>query len=127
MATQAERGAAMRNRHRKLARGVTVEITRKGKTPITITAAVGRSNIDTNQIGDGTARLDRGEREYLIEVADLVDGDGPFVPTIGDLYAETISGVAYVFECMRSNDLPAWDWHDSGRTTVRVRTKQKNS
>jgi hypothetical protein len=106
--------------------GITVVITRKvGGAAVTVTNAIaGRSPVDVDQIGDRANRIERGEREYLIPVASLVQSSVPFLPAIGDEYAETINGTAYVFKCMKDADLPAWDFTDHGRTQVRVRTKR---
>jgi hypothetical protein len=105
--------------------GIVVVITRKaGGAAVTVSNAIaGRSPTAVNQIGTGSGRVERGEREYLIPVASLVQSGSRFLPEVGDSFAETIDGTAYTFKCAKGENLPAWDFTDSGQTQVRIRTK----
>lgn len=100
------------------AAGVTVAYTR-GVTSITLTAVVGRTVFVSN--AEGAPRVQFGERDYLIEVADLTLG----TPKLGDRITETIDGTAVVFEVQEPEaGEPAWRYSDQGRTRYRVHTKR---
>jgi hypothetical protein len=75
--------------------------------PVTYTqAATGSSVSVTPWVGQTTfrsrlekeVRIEIGERDYLLAVADLVINGAPVRPALGDRIAETINGVPCVFE-----------------------------
>ncbi len=70
---------------------------------------------------DDAARIEFGDRDYLIPVANLTFGE----PKIGDRIAETILGVIHTFEIMTPDTgEPAQRYSDQGRTVYRVHTKE---
>ncbi len=82
-------------------------------------AWVGRTVFASNL--DGGARVEWGDRDYLIPVADLAMGS----PQMGDRVTETIGGVDVVFEVQTPDTgEPAERFSDQGRTVYRVHTKQ---
>lgn len=122
MATLAERAAAMLNRRMKQTRGVTVTYSRAGVGSVTLTAWLGRTQDQAD--GQGV-RVEYGDRDYLVEAADLVLGGSAVEPRDADRVTETINGVAVVFEVMPLNTGAAgWRWSDDARTCYRVHTKR---
>jgi hypothetical protein len=97
--------------------GVTVTYTRGGTTR-TLSALEGRTVFASQQ--EGAPRIEFGDRDYLIELADLTAfGD----PQIGDRITETLAGVQRVFEVRTpGTGEPAWRWSDPGHTRYRVHT-----
>jgi hypothetical protein len=121
------RAADFMNRATAQAAGVTISYTRlAGGTAVTITDAVaGRSSqVSTTGPGDIKSRVDFTERDYLIPVASLIQNGTAFEPIEGDRVEETINGTLYRFEVKPADNLKAWDWSDTGRTRVRIRTKR---
>jgi hypothetical protein len=98
--------------------GRQITYTRGGES-ITVTARVGRTAFAQNE--EGKARILIGDRDYLIEVANLTFGE----PRIGDRITEAIDGTAHVFEIM---DLPTgeppWRYSDPDHTTWRIHVKR---
>lgn len=97
--------------------GVTVTYTR-GVTSVSLPALEGRTVFASQQ--EGAPRVEFGDRDYLIELADLTTfGD----PQVGDRITETLAGVARVFEVRTpGTGEPAWRWSDPGHTRYRVHT-----
>lgn len=116
------RGQAMLTRRMKQAAGVSVTYTRKGQS-ITVSAAIlGRAVFSSNL--DGGARIEFGDRDYLIAVDDLTFG----APQLGDRITESVDGVACVFEVMTpATGEPAWRYSDPGRTLWRIHVKQQRA
>lgn len=115
-----DRGMAMLNRRLGQAAGTAVTYTR-GATVVPLDdALVGRTAFVSNQ--QNAARVEWGDRDYLIPVASLVAlGE----PADGDRIGETVNGTALVFEVMTpSTGEPAWRYSDATRTVFRVHTKQ---
>ena len=114
------RGQAMLNRQVKVAGGVEITYTRQGRS-IPLTAIIGRTAFASNL--DGGARVQWGDRDYLIEVADLTFGE----PKLGDRITETIDDVEVVFEVMTpSTGEPAWRYSDQTRTLWRLHVKRQS-
>lgn len=120
--TMFERAAAMLNRRMKQTKGVTVTYTRLGVGSVTLTAWVGR----TQDAAEGeNIRIEFGDRDYLIEAADLVLGGVAVEPKDADRITETINGTSVTFEVMPLNTGSAgWRWSDDGRTAYRLHTKR---
>jgi hypothetical protein len=104
------------------AAGVTGGVTyTRGATVLTeVPAVVGRTVFASNQMGG--ARVEFGDRDYLIAAADLTLGE----PALGDRITETIDGAAVVFEIVTPDTgEPAYRWSDGEtRVTWRVHTKR---
>lgn len=116
MATLAERAAAMLTRRMKQTHGVSVVYSRATTGgAVTLTAWVGRTVFASNN--DGGPAVEFGERDYLIEAADLTLGE----PEEADIVTEVIAGVSLRFRVSRpSTGEPAWRWSDPARTVLRV-------
>jgi hypothetical protein len=99
--------------------GVSVTYTR-GATTRTITALEGRT-VFSSQL-DGGPRIEFGDRDYLIEAADLTAfGE----PQLGDRITEVIGSTTRVWEIKTpGTGEPAWRWSDPGHTRYRVHTVQ---
>ena len=69
------------------------------------------------------ARIEFGDRDYLITAADLTFGE----PALGDRITESIgSEGSRTFEVMTPNTgEPAWRYSDQGRTVWRIHTKEQ--
>jgi hypothetical protein len=103
----------------QLAAGVSVVYSRTGQTSLNLTAIPGRTVFASNQ--DGGARIEFGDRDYLIEAEDLTYGE----PAIGDRVTEVIDGTTHVFECLTpTTGEPAWRWSDSLHTRYRIHCKR---
>jgi len=100
------------------AAGVSVTYVR-GATELSLTAIVGRTVFSS--INEGGPRVEFGDRDYLIEAADLTLGE----PAIGDRIKETIDGVLTMFEVMTPNTgEPAYRWSDAAHTRWRIHVKK---
>jgi hypothetical protein len=103
----------------KDAAGVSVTYSRTGQTSLSLTVVPGRTVFASNQ--DGGARIEFGDRDYLIVASELTYGE----PALGDRIAETIDSVTTTFEVQTPNTgEPAWRWSDPGHTRWRIHTKQ---
>lgn len=102
--------------------GSAVTYRRAGGPPVPLTAVAGDAAADGESVGKA-ARVEAGERDYLLPAADLAAA-GLGDPRAGDRVTQTLGGSAAVFEVAPRDALPAWDWNDKARTWVRVRTKQ---
>lgn len=105
--------------------GVAVTYTAAGESrPLTATPA-GRRSADGQGV-TGPARVEAGERDYLVDAAAFAAALAGVVtePAAGHRVAETVDGVACVFELAPRRDEPAWRWADSGRTQLRLFTRQ---
>lgn len=97
--------------------GASVSYTRGGTTR-TVTAAIGRTVFSSTL--EGGPRIEFGDRDYLIEAAELTAfGD----PAIGDRITETLAGDQRVWEVMTpGTGEPAWRWSDPQHTRFRIHT-----
>ncbi|MBN9521084.1 hypothetical protein J0H58_21625 [bacterium] len=86
-------------------------------------AVVGRTVFSSNQ--QGAARVEFGDRDYLIPVASLTAlGE----PTAGDRITDVVNGVELTFQVQKpGTGEPAWRYSDPGRTTYRIHTKRVGS
>lgn len=98
------------------AAGATVTYAR-GATSLTVTAVVGRTVFSSN--ADGGPRVEFGDRDYLVAVADLA---ALVAPRIGDRITDA---AGLVFEVQEPNTgEPAWRYSDPDRTEFRVHCKR---
>ncbi len=103
----------------KQAAGVSVSYTR-GVTTRTVSAIVGRTVFSSNL--EGGPRIEFGDRDYLIEAADLVEFG---TPQIGDRIVEVIDGLTRTWEIKTpGTGEPAWRWSDPQHTRYRIHTIQ---
>jgi len=101
------------------AAGVSVTYSRVGETALTLTAVPGRTVFSSTL--DGTAKIEFGDRDYLVESADLTYGE----PALGDRITEVIDGTTTVFEIVTPNTgEPAWRWSDPAHTRWRIHMKK---
>lgn len=118
MGTLSERGRDALVRRQKRAAGVSVTYAPLSGGSVTLTAVPGA--IAFRSETDGGARVEVGDRDYLIDVADLAA-----VPQIGDRITETINGTACVFEVQTPDTgEPAWRYSSSWRAFYRIHTKR---
>jgi hypothetical protein len=89
MSTMFERGRAMINRRAKQAAGVSVVYARDGNT-ISITATPGRTRFQSS-LDDGV-RMEWGELDFSVVMADLVFGGVMSEPRLGDRITRTVDG-----------------------------------
>lgn len=102
------------------AAAVSVTYSRGAETITITTAVVGRTVFASNV--EGAARIEFGDRDYLIPVDDLTFG----VPAIGDRITETVDGTAKVFEVVTPDTgEPAWRYSDPQHTVWRIHVKQQ--
>ena len=104
------------------AAGESVTYTR-GSDSVSLTAWVGRTLFATQSVGS-TARVEWGERDYLIPVADLVLATVAVTPRKGDRISQVIDGDTLVFEIVAPGNEPSWRYSDPGRTLYRVHCKR---
>ncbi|WP_020473381.1 hypothetical protein [Zavarzinella formosa] len=104
----------------KKAAGVAVVYVQKSSgIRLPLTPIPGRTVFTSNL--EDRARVEFGDRDYLIEAVDLATGE----PAIGDRVIETIDGATTTFEVMPTNTgEPAWRWSDPGHTRWRIHMKQ---
>jgi hypothetical protein len=96
------------------AAGETVTYTR-GAESITLTATVGQVAFVSTELGG--ARIQIGDRDYLIKVSDLTFG----APKIGDRITHTVGGNVLVFEIKDpETGEKAWRYSDPDRTEWRI-------
>ena len=97
------------------AAGESVTYTRNA-TSITLTAVVGRTVFASN--AEGGARIEFGDRDYLIAAADLTFG----TPREGDRITDA---AGLVFEVQEpGTGEPAWRYSDPDRTEFRIHVKR---
>lgn len=84
-----ERGAAMLNRRAKQAGGIEITYTRGGNS-LTFTAVPGRTRFASNE--QGHARVEWGDADFIIEMADLAFGGTMVEPRLGDRVTRTVNG-----------------------------------
>lgn len=118
-----DRGRDFLTRQLGNAAGRTVVYMRSGVSSM-LTAWVGRTLFAVNNPNAGAARVEWGERDYLILVASLVIGGVTVTPLKGDRITETIGGADVTFEIMSPSGEPAWRYSDVGRTLYRVHCKR---
>lgn len=101
------------------AAGVSVTYARQGETTLSLTAIPGRTVFSSTL--DGAAKIEFGDRDYLVEAADLTYGE----PALGDRITEVIDGTTTVFEIVTPNTgEPAWRWSDPSHTRWRIHCKK---
>lgn len=100
--------------------GVSVTYARGAQQVTVADAVVGRTVFASNQ--QGAARVEFGDRDYLIPVASLTAlGE----PAVGDRITDTVNGTVMTFEVKKpGTGEPAWRYSDPGRTTYRLHTKR---
>lgn len=120
-------GQALINRTLAADAGVSVVYSRTVNgvtTSVTLTAWVGRTLFAGSNEANG-ARVEWGERDYLIPVSSLMLGGILTLPARNtDRITETIGGVAVVFELMTPTGEPVWRYSDQYRTLYRVHCKR---
>lgn len=89
---------------------------RRGATSITLTAVIGQTVFSSNV--EGAARIERGDRDYLILVADLTLG----VPRIGDRITDA-NGLVFEVQTPETGE-PAWRYSDPERAEYRLHMKR---
>lgn len=94
----------------------------RGGVSITITVRLGRTVFASNR--QGGARIEFGEMDFLIDVADLVISGSATRPAEGDRLAIVIRGTAYTFEIMPISGEPAWRFSDEYRMCFRIHCKE---
>lgn len=104
--------------------GKSVTYARSGSSDVTLTAWVGNTLFAIEGRGEGAARVEWGERDYLIAAADMATV-GLGEPRAGDQITETlpVEG-ATTFEVMPVAGEPAWRWADGDRTFYRLHAKK---
>ena len=103
--------------------GSSLSYTRAGGATVALTCRAGRSQFSADD--RAPKRVEWAERDYLIEVADFAAAFGSSVkPSNGDRIAETINGVACVFEVKPPSGETGWRFSDNTRTVYRVHTKR---
>lgn len=116
------RGMSMLKSQLQSAAGVSVTYTR-GAYSVSLTAVVGRTVFASNL--QGAARIEFGDRDYLIEAADLILNSATVEPVKGDRITEVVNGATMVFEAMiPSTGEPCWRYSDPARTILRIHCKR---
>lgn len=116
-------GQTMLNRRLKEAGGLTVVYSR-GLASSELTARLG--NTLFSGLNDQAIGIKRGQRDYLIEVADLVlDGEAT-TPHTGDRITEADAETVWEV-CEPVTGEPAWRYSDQGRTLFRVHCRRANA
>lgn len=117
--TLRSRGTAARIRRHKAAAGVSVTYARAGQSSLALSAWVGRIAFRSDY--GGGVRVELGDRDYFVAVADLTLG----TPRLGDRITETIGGTAVTFEVQTPETGEAcWRYHDPDRTVYRLHCKR---
>lgn len=120
-------GQAMLTQTLAAAAGVSVVYSRtvNGVTvSTTLTAWVGRTLFAGSNDTNG-ARVEWGERDYLIPVASLkLNGVAVIPQKQTDRITETINGTPVVFELQTPTGEPVWRFSDQYRTLYRVHCKR---
>lgn len=107
--------AAIRN-----AAGVAV-VYRRGVHEVQVVAVPGRSEYE---VDDGHSIVKSHSRDYLIAAADLVLNGERVLPKRGDEVVEPCpDGVARTHQVLGPQRGAEFDWSDSARTQLRIRTK----
>ena len=116
------RAQAWLNSKMQTAAGVSIVYTR-GAYTVDLTPWVGRTVFASNL--EGNARIEWGDRDYLITAAQLILNGSVVEPAVGDRITETVGGTSMAFEAMRPDTgEPCWRYSDPGRTLLRVHTKR---
>jgi hypothetical protein len=102
----------------------------------TLTLTLGVETIDLTDIAwpgrtvfssnvEGAARIEFGDRDYLVPATAIVFASDQIEPQIGMRFRETIEGVVRVFEVITPDTgEPAWRYSDPGLTVWRIHTKE---
>ena len=117
------RGQAMLNRVLSTGESVTIAYTRAGLSATLTTVWVGRT-LFAGQSSASAARVEWGERDYLIPVASLALGGLFVTPQKNDRITESINGNAVIFELQTPTGEPCWRYSDQARTLYRVHCKR---
>ena len=120
------RGQALLNRTFSEYEAVTVIYVR-GELSAPVCAWRGRTLFAVEPKRQGGARVEWGEMDYLLLLADLYDA-GFGEPAEGDRIVDTFCEPAgeTTFEVMKNLAEPAWRYSDHGRTRARVHAKRVN-
>lgn len=116
--TLMERGASMLGTTLAAAAGVSIIYTR-GSTTLTISGAIVGQTVMQSE-GDA-ALIEWRSRDYIM-AASALGALGE--PARGDRIAETIRGTVKTFEVLSDADRGNFSYLDSGRTLIRIRTKE---
>ncbi len=104
------------------AAGVSVTYT-DGTYSVSLTPWVGRTVFSSNL--DGAARIEFGDRDYLIPVSVLILNGAATKPAVGHRITESVNGTTKVYEIMRPDTgEPAWRYSDQGETVFRIHVKR---
>jgi hypothetical protein len=90
---------------------------------LTVVALGHRSGNELNQ-NNQVGRFDYETRDYLIEVADLVEFGLEFEPSQGDRILETINGVEKTYLICPNESERCWRHTDQTQVAIRVHTKE---
>ena len=102
----------------------------------TLTLTLGAETIDLTDIAwpgnarftssvEGQARLEYGDRDYLVPVASIVFSGGQIEPQVGMRFRETIEGTVRVYEVLTPDTgEPAWRHSNRELTVWRIHTKE---
>lgn len=116
MSSLSDRGRAALIRRQKVAAGVTVTYTQTATgLSAQVTPWAGQTAFRSQP--DGGVRVEIGDRDYLLAVADLVVGGQLVTPVIGDTITETVNGAPCVF---------AIETPESGEEAVRYSTQARD-
>lgn len=123
MSTLSERGRDALTRAQKVAAGASVTYTRKADaSAVTLTAIEAETTVHSGEL---PGRVQVGERDYILAVADLMVAGAEVKPQIGDRIAQTLNGSACVFEVMDPWPGEAcWRYSSQWRSRYRVHTKK---
>lgn len=118
------RGSAAHKRRAKLSAGVSITYAR-GVDSVELTAWEGRTLFAIESRQEGAARVQWGDKDYLIVASELIlDGD-TVTPREGDRITQTLPEGDVTFEVLPPNrGEPAWRYSDPQRTILRVHVKE---
>ena len=116
------RGQAMLNRVLSTGESVSLVYARGGLSATLTTAWVGRTLFAGSTTS--VARVEWGERDYLIPVASLILGGVAVTPAKNDRITEVIGGKTVIFELLTPTGEPPWRYSDQARTLYRVHCKR---
>lgn len=105
------------------AAGVSVTYTRAAGGTISLEPWVGRTLFSGTV--EGGARVQWGDRDYIVRRDELVSGGSEIPPALGDRLTEVIGGVSTTFEVQNPDTgEPAWRWADAARSMYRLHVKK---
>lgn len=101
-----------------------VEVTyRRGGEIVVLDATLGGQLLRTTD-GRGNTRMERADRDFIFNVADLILYGNPATPERGDRIEATIGNVTERYEVLPIGNEPAWRYSDAHKTRIRVHTKR---